>query len=85
MSFEIKKMKKEIDKYVSDVLKKKRYEMKWSQQQLSDYTGLSKGFINCLENCKKPERLNVFHINLFAEVFDCSPREFLPEKPILEK
>jgi transcriptional regulator with XRE-family HTH domain len=77
-------MKREIDNYVSDILKRKRHEKGWTQQQLSDYTGgyITKSFLNSLENINSTDHLNVHHINLFAEVFDCSPRDFLPEKPI---
>ncbi|KAA6326239.1 hypothetical protein EZS27_024626 [termite gut metagenome] len=78
-------MKKDIDLYTSDVLRRKRLEKEWTQQQLADYSGLSKGFINNIESNKKPDKLNVYHINLLAEVFECSPKDFLPEKPILEK
>jgi transcriptional regulator with XRE-family HTH domain len=79
------KTKREIDLHTAGILRKKRLEKNLSQQQLADFAGLSKGFINCIENPNKPDRLNVFHINLFAEIFDCSPKDFLPEKPILEK
>jgi transcriptional regulator with XRE-family HTH domain len=79
-------MKKELDLYVSNVMRNKRMEKGWTQQQLADYIGnVSRAFINNIENFKKPDKLNLYHINLLAEIFDCSPREFLPEKAILEK
>jgi transcriptional regulator with XRE-family HTH domain len=78
-------MKREIDIYTSNIMRKKRLEKKWTQRQLSDYMGVSGIFINNIESIKKPDKLNLYHINLLAEIFDCSPREFLPEKPILEK
>jgi transcriptional regulator with XRE-family HTH domain len=77
-------MKRKIDFYTSDVLKKKRYELKITQQQLADQSGLSKNFINNIENSKKPTRLNCYHINLIAECLKCSPKDFMPDEPILE-
>ncbi|KAA6344056.1 hypothetical protein EZS27_008313 [termite gut metagenome] len=76
-------MKKKIDRYVSDILKKKRHEKGWTQQQLADYCGLKRAFINCLEN--KEDRLNVHHINIISDAFGCSPKDFLPDEPILEE
>jgi transcriptional regulator with XRE-family HTH domain len=79
-------MKREIDLYTSNVMRIKRLEKGWSQQQLADYMGIcGRNFISDIESFKKPDKLNIYHINLLAEIFDCSPREFLPEKPILEK
>jgi transcriptional regulator with XRE-family HTH domain len=78
-------MKKEIDLYTSNVMRNKRLEKGWTQRQLSGYMGISSIFINNIESVRKPNKLNLYHINLLAEIFDCSPREFLPEKPILEK
>ncbi|KAA6311564.1 hypothetical protein EZS27_037332 [termite gut metagenome] len=81
----MKKGKKEIDLYISSVMAKKRLEKGWTQTQIAYYMGVSRVFINDVQNKNKPDHLNVYHINLLAEIFDCSPREFLPEKPILEK
>ncbi|KAA6333164.1 hypothetical protein EZS27_018391 [termite gut metagenome] len=77
-------MKKEIDLYTSGIMKSKRLEKKWSQQQLADQMGVSRGFINDIESKKKINHLNVSHLNLLGEIFQCSPRDFLPEHPILE-
>ncbi|KAA6301297.1 hypothetical protein EZS27_024855 [termite gut metagenome] len=78
-------MKKEIDLYTSNIMREKRLKNSWSQQKLADQMGVCRIFINDIESVRKPEKLNLYHINLLAEIFDCSPREFLPEKPILEK
>jgi transcriptional regulator with XRE-family HTH domain len=81
----MKKEKKEIDLYISNVMTKKRLERGWTQTQIALYMGVSVVFINAVQNRNKPDHLNVYHINLLAEIFNCSPREFLPETPILEK
>jgi transcriptional regulator with XRE-family HTH domain len=78
-------MKSEIDKYVSEVFRKKRLEKGLSQQELADLAGFSRSFINDIESIKTRNKLNVYHINLFSEIFDISPRVFLPEKAIPEK
>jgi transcriptional regulator with XRE-family HTH domain len=79
------KAKTEIDLYTAGILRKKREEKGWSQQKLSDLSGYSKGFINNIEQTKKDTKLSVNHINLFSEIFECSPKDFMPDKPFLEK
>jgi predicted transcriptional regulator len=79
------KRKRKIDFYTSDILKKKRYELKITQQTLADMTGLSKSFINSVENKNHNGRLNCFQINLISECLKCSPKDFMPDMAILEE
>ena len=44
--------------------------------------GVSKGFIRMAESPKYNIKYNVNHINEIAKYLGCSPRDFLPEKPL---
>lgn len=44
--------------------------------------GVSKGFIGMAESPKSPSKYNLNHLNKIAKFLGCSPRDFLPEKPL---
>lgn len=69
-----------IEQYVVDVVKKKRLEKGWSQKELAYQIDKSIGFIGDIESRKGRAKYNLNHINELAKIFECSPREFLPEK-----
>ena len=71
----------QIEEYVIAQVKKMREEKGWSQQALADYMDLSQSFIKSIENPKHRAKYNLNHINKLAEIFQCSPQDFLPEKP----
>ncbi|KAA6309173.1 hypothetical protein EZS27_039281, partial [termite gut metagenome] len=68
--------------YAIQIMKKKRFERGWSQQELADYLNLSRGYIGDVENPKKQAKLNLVHINKLAQIFNCSPKDFLPDTPL---
>jgi transcriptional regulator with XRE-family HTH domain len=71
-----------IEQFVVDVVKEKRLDKGWSQRELAYRMELSIGFIGDAENPKYRAKYNLNHINELAKVFECSPRDFLPEKPL---
>jgi transcriptional regulator with XRE-family HTH domain len=71
-----------IEQYVVDVVKKKRLEKGYSQKELAYQIDKSLGFIGDIENPKERAKYNLNHINELAKVFECSPRDFLPEKAV---
>ena len=76
-------MKSKIDIYVIDRVREKRVEHDISQEELSIRAGFrSNGFVAQAESLNYNKRYNVQHINKFAAIFNCSPRDLLPEKPI---
>lgn len=68
-----------IEQYVVDVVRQKRQEKNLSQRELAYLIDLSPGFIGDVENPNYIAKYNLNHINKLAELFECSPREFLPE------
>jgi transcriptional regulator with XRE-family HTH domain len=71
-----------IEQYVIDVVKAKRMERGWSQKELAYQMDLSLGFVGDVENPKYRAKYNLNHINELAKVFECTPKDFLPEKPL---
>lgn len=76
-------MRSAIDKYVIDKVRDKRLENNLTQEELSIKAGFrSNGFVGQAESPNYSKRYNIQHINKFAEIFKCSPRDFLPEQPM---
>jgi transcriptional regulator with XRE-family HTH domain len=71
-----------IEQYVIDAVKKKRTEKGMPQKELAYLLDTSIGFIGHVENPKLRHTYNLEHINELAMIFKCSPRDFLPEKPL---
>lgn len=75
-------MKSKIDLYVIEKVKEKRLTKKWSQLDLSIELGTSAGFIGQAESPRYTAKYNLQHINALAKIFNCSPKDFLPQKAI---
>jgi len=71
-----------IEEYVIDAVRQKRIEKGISQKELAFMLDLSIGFIGDVESTKSRAKYNLNHINKLAEIFECSPREFLPDTPV---
>jgi transcriptional regulator with XRE-family HTH domain len=71
-----------IDQYVIDTVRKMRQDKNMSQKDLADELDLSIGFIGDVENPNYRAKYNLAHINQLAKIFNCSPQEFLPKKPL---
>lgn len=75
-------MKNPVDRYVIDAIRKERMAQKISQAMLAYGIGVSKSFIGMAESPKYNIKYNISHINEIAKFLGCSPRDFLPEKPL---
>ena len=74
--------KNQLDSYVIAKVKEMRLQAGMSQAVLGVKLEVSQTFIGNVENPKKRDKYNLHHINKLAVIFGCSPRDFLPEKPI---
>jgi transcriptional regulator with XRE-family HTH domain len=74
--------KSEFDLAVIDRVKKMRLENKMSQAVLATKLGLSDAFIGQIESPRSKSKYSIEQLNLLAEIFQCSPKDFLPEKPL---
>ena len=71
-----------IDQYIIDAIRKERKRQNISQSMLAYGIGVSKSFIGQVESPKYNIKYNPHHINEIAKYLNCSPRDFLPEKPL---
>ncbi len=76
------KPKSEFDQYVSAAVRQKRIARDITQADLAIGIGVSDGFISQVESPKSPSKYNLNHLNKIAKYLGCSPRDFLPEKPL---
>ena len=74
--------KTELDLYIINKVKDLRVKTGMSQAVLAIKLEVSDAFIGAIENPKHRAKYNVNHINKLAEIFDCSPKDFLPDKPL---
>jgi transcriptional regulator with XRE-family HTH domain len=75
-------MKSKIDLYVISKVKEKRLEKGISQVDLANELDVSVGFIGKIESLNYASHYNIRHLNLLAKILECSPKDFLPDKPI---
>lgn len=71
-----------IELYIIERVKEKRIEKGWSQILLSQKLNMSDSFVGHVETPNRRAKYNVNHINALAKLFKCSPKDFLPEKPL---
>ena len=75
-------MKSAFDQYVSAAVRKERMAQGVSQATLAYGIEVSDGFISQVESPRHRAKYNLNHLNEIARFLGCSPRDFLPEKPL---
>ncbi|MBS1516377.1 MAG: helix-turn-helix transcriptional regulator [Bacteroidetes bacterium] len=70
-----------IEQFVINTAREKRMQRNISQSELAHMLDVSPGFIGKVESSKHTSKYNLNHVNKLAEIFNCSPRAFLPEHP----
>ena len=73
-------MKNEIDIYVIEKVKEMRLKKDFTQEKLGYAVNRSRVFVSRRET--GPDKYNIFHLNEIAKALNCSPRDFLPERPL---
>jgi transcriptional regulator with XRE-family HTH domain len=71
-----------IDQFVIDAIRELRIKNGISQREIAYHLNISEGFIGNIENPNYRAKYNLNHINEIAKILECSPKDFLPEKPI---
>jgi len=74
-----------IDQYVIDFVLKLRVEKSLSQDDIASIIEVSRGFVSNVESPKNRAKYNLYHIDLLADYFNLSPKDFLPQKAMSEK
>ncbi|MDP3393006.1 helix-turn-helix domain-containing protein [Sediminibacterium sp.] len=81
--FMAKTLKKNtIDWYIISKVKDLRIKQGMSQEELAVNLGISRGFIGHIESPQFVSKYSMVQLNEIAKIFKCSPRDFLPEKPL---
>jgi transcriptional regulator with XRE-family HTH domain len=73
-------VEKKIEQFVIDRVRDIRQEKGISQAELAGRIDVSRGFIGAVENPRQRAKYNLSVLNEIAKVFDCSIRDFFPEK-----
>lgn len=74
--------KTDLDLYIINKVKELRLKHNVSQAVLAIKLDVSDAFIGQIENPKHRAKYNLAHINKLAQIFKCSPKDFLPDNPI---
>jgi transcriptional regulator with XRE-family HTH domain len=71
-----------IEQYIIDKVRSERIKKNFSQMDIANHLNVSPGFISSVESLKGNAKYNLNHINKLSVLFDCSPKDFLPDKYI---
>jgi transcriptional regulator with XRE-family HTH domain len=78
-----KKQKSKIDLYIIRQVRAFREARGLGQEDLALHLGKSTGFIGQIESPNSRAKYNTIHMNELAKLFKCSPKDFMPEKPLV--
>ncbi len=67
-----------VEQFVVDFVLKTRLEKKLTQEDIGFILEVDKSFVQQIENQSHRAKYNLNHINLLADHWGISPREFLP-------
>lgn len=79
-----KNKKTNIDQYVINKVKEIRITKGYSQEDIASILDTTRGFVGQIESPNYQTKYNLNHLNILAIELECSPKDFLPEKPIPE-
>ena len=71
-----------IEQFVIDKVREMRIERGISQRDLAYQLDISSGFIGDVETVKSRAKYNLNQLNEIAKIFNCSIKDFLPDKPL---
>lgn len=77
-----KNLKTKIDWHIVSKVKEMRILHSLEQDDIAIHLDVSPGFIGQIESPNFRAKYNIGHLNELAKLFKCSPRDFLPEKPL---
>lgn len=75
-------LKNKVDWFVINKIKEIRSELGISQVDIAVHLDVSSGFIGQVESPNYRTKYKTAHLNEIAKLFNCSPKDFWPEKPL---
>ena len=73
-----------IEQFVINKVKETRINKGLSQEDIASILDTSRGFIGQIESHNNTSKYSLNHLNTLAIEFGVSPKDFFPEKPIIE-
>lgn len=64
-------------------VKEIRENRKLGQRDIAALLGVTEGFIGQIESPNNASKYNLNHLNILAKELECSPKDFLPDEPVL--
>ena len=78
-----KKVQKNIiDWYIINKVRDMRQERNISQESVAAHLNVSNGFIGQVESPNYRAKYKTLYLNELAKLFNCSPKDFWPEKAL---
>jgi len=77
-----KNLKSKIDWFIVNQVKEKRIGLGIEQDDVALHLEVSNGFIGQIESPNFRAKYNTQHLNELAKLFKCSPKDFMPDKPL---
>ncbi len=71
-----------IEKFIIAKVKEMRIYHGLSQITLSQKLNMTDSFVGHVETPKRRAKYNINHLNALAKLFKCSPKDFMPDKPL---
>jgi transcriptional regulator with XRE-family HTH domain len=69
-----------IQQFVIDFVRKLRDDRNITQEEIANVIGVSQAYIANIESSNGRAKYNLKHIDLLADYYGLSPKDFLPEK-----
>ena len=69
---------------IIDKVKELRLKKNLTQDDIAMFLNASRGFIGQIESPDSSSKYNLNHLNKLAQDMGCSPKDFIPDKPIAE-
>jgi len=80
-----KKLKSDFEMYIINQVKKIRLEHDLKKVDIAIVLNVTKGFITQVESPNYSIKYSLDQLNKLAEEFECSPKDFMPDEPIVEQ
>lgn len=71
-----------IDWFIVNKIREIRTSKGISQEDIAAHLNLTSGFIGQVESPNYRAKYKTLHLNEIAKLFECSPKDFWPEKPL---
>jgi len=79
-----KQLKSNFEWNIINRIREMRQQKGFSQEHLAATLDVTRGFIGQIETPLSPSKYSLDQLNALARLFKCSPKDFMPDKPIKE-